>query len=399
MNTRRPHGSHRSARTARALVAGGTAVVVVGGLGLTAWAMGWPPFDGKTVSAVVQPAVAGSSSAGSAASAGSASASSTTAAPSPTPNGSTGTATAGPTKKAAAGSSTTRGTATGRVSDRPRGGTVLVAAVGDIACDPSSSAFDGGRGSGLRCRQQAVADQVARKNPDAFLPLGDNQYDNGTLAAYRASYDKAFGRFRAITHPVVGNHEYHTANAAGYFDYFGSRAGTRGKGWYSFDLGAWHIVALNANCGNVGCKAGSEQEQWLRADLAAHPARCTLAMWHQPRWSSGSEHGDSTSTSALVQALYDHHVDVLLSGHDHDYERFAPQNPAGGLDRARGVRQFVAGAGGKSLYGVSGQTNTEARNATGFGALFLSLGPTSYTWQYANAVGGSYSDSGTTACH
>ncbi len=398
--TTRPTGRTGGTRRVRGLRGVATAVAVAAVVvGLVAWSLGWPPFRSSGVASVVP---AGLVSGGPAPTDPTRE---TTGPTTPTHDATTGgTASPAPSagtrvpRGAAAGGATSPRTG-GRVSSVPRPGrTVTVAAVGDIACDPGSSSFAGGVGSGMRCRQRAVADLVASRRPAAFLPLGDIQYEDGTLAAFRASYDKAFGRFRSITYPVVGNHEYHTAGAAGYFDYFGARAGARGKGWYSVDLGAWHVVALNANCGEVSCRAGSEQESWLRADLARNRSRCTLALWHQPRWSSGSEHGDSTSVAPLVEALHAGGVDVLLSAHDHDYERFAPQNPDGVLDRARGVRQFVVGGGGKNLYTVSGKQNTEAKDDTTFGALFLTLSPSSYSWRYAAAVG-SYSDSGSTACH
>jgi hypothetical protein len=373
--------SHRSRRR-RTLVPVTVVVALLVAAGVVARVQGWPPFGASAGAVEASPAGSG-----------------TTSDPSDPSASGAPSSPSDPADPSASAPSAPRSGGTSRLAVTPRSRPVLVAAVGDIACSPSSSAFNGGRGRGSECRHQAVADLIASRQPAAFLALGDIQYDNGTLAAFRGSYDKAFGRLLPITHPVVGNHEYRTPGAAGYWDYFGSRAGPRGKGWYSFDIGAWHVVALNANCDVVSCAAGSEQERWLRADLAAHKARCTLAMWHQPRWSSGSEHGDSKQALALVQALYDHRVDVLLSGHDHDYERFAPQDPAGGLDRARGVRQFVVGGGGKNLRTMTGEKNTEAKDASTFGALFLSLSPNEYSWTYTATYGGSYSDTGTTACH
>jgi hypothetical protein len=275
----------------------------------------------------------------------------------------------------------------------------VVAAVGDIACAPTDPDFNRGRGTATRCRQRAVSDLVVSRTPDALFVLGDLQYQYGTKAAFSASYRPSFGRLLSITRPVVGNHEYGTPGAAAYWDYFGSRAGPRGKGWYSLDLGGWHVVALNSNCDKVSCAPASEQLRWLRADLAAHPARCTLAMWHHPRWSSGSEHGDDPAVAPFMAALHAAGADVVLTGHDHDYERFAPRAPSGAVDHAGGVREFVVGTGGRNLRSVGRAPQTEAVSASSFGALFLTLRPTGYSWRFVPAAGGSFTDTGTTACH
>ncbi len=232
-----------------------------------------------------------------------------------------------------------------------------------------------------------------------MLLLGDNQYENGAYSKFLASYDPSWGRVKSITRPTPGNHEYQTAGAAGYYQYFGAAAGDPAKGYYSFDVGGWHLVALNSNCSAVGgCGAGSPQEQWLRADLAAHQTDCTLAYWHHPRFSSG-EHGSDSAYTAFFQALYDANADVVLVGHDHDYERFAPQTPAGALDLARGIRQFVAGSGGKNVRTFETvRPNSEARDVSSLGVLELTLGSTGYEWRFRAAVG-SFTDSGSAACH
>jgi hypothetical protein len=290
-------------------------------------------------------------------------------------------------------------TTRGLVLAPQRAPTVTVAAVGDMACDPDESAYRGGAGTSTRCRQRAVSDLVVSRDPDHLFALGDLQYSSGSLADFRTSYGRSYGRLRSVTRPVVGNHEYLTSGAAGYWDYFGTRAGPRGKGWYSFTAGAWHVVALNSNCTKVSCATGSEQLTWLRADLAAHRARCTIVMWHHPRWSSGSEHGDDPAVAPFVQAAYDAGVDVVLTGHDHDYERFAPMRPSGALDRGRGLRSFVVGTGGRNLRSVGRRSTTEAVSASSFGALFLTLRPTSYSWSFVPAAGGRFTDSGSAACH
>ena len=184
-----------------------------------------------------------------------------------------------------------------------------------------------GAGDIADCKALGPAARTANlleKIDGTVFTLGDDAYENGSPKQFADCYGPTWGRFKARTRPVVGNHEYGTAFAAGYFDYFGAAAGDRTKGYYSYDLGKWHLVVINSNCAQVGgCHAGSPQEQWLRQDLAAHPAPCTVAMWHHPRYSSG-EHGDDRSMRDIWQALYDADADVVLSGHDHDYERFAP---------------------------------------------------------------------------
>jgi len=272
-------------------------------------------------------------------------------------------------------------------------------AVGDIACDPGAGAFNGGLGVGAECQQMATSDLALSLEPTGVLALGDLQYACGGYDAFLQSYDPSWGRLRAITHPVPGNHEYRTEGAAGYFGYFGPAAGDPDTGYYSYDLGGWHLVALNSNCSEVGgCSAGSPQEQWLRADLAASPAACTLAYWHHPRFSSG-EHGSDPAYEAFWRALYDARADVVVVAHDHDYERFAPQTATGALDLERGVREFVVGTGGRSLRTFPAiRPNTEARDATSLGILDLTLGHGAYAWRFRAAVG-SFTDRGSAACH
>ena len=222
-------------------------------------------------------------------------------------------------------------------------GDPVIAAAGDIAC-PTDTA------TATTCRQQYTSDILVSGGFDAVLPLGDNQYLSGALPDYQAYYDPTWGRVRNITHPTPGNNDYSTAGASGYFGYFGAAAGDPQKGYYSYDLGSWHIISLNSNCSDVGgCDAGSPQEQWLRADLALRSTACTLAYWHHPRFSSGTAHGSDARTQALWQALYDFHADVVLNGHEHNYERFAPQAPTGAADPANGIREFVVGTGGSDL--------------------------------------------------
>ncbi|MEO8336395.1 MAG: PKD domain-containing protein [bacterium] len=274
----------------------------------------------------------------------------------------------------------------------------VIVAAGDIVCGNNTPA-------GTPCKHAQTASLIGAINPDAVLPLGDNQYENGTLTEFNTLYGPTWGAYKSITYPAVGNHEYQTANASGYFDYFNGvgvqtgRAGDRNKGYYSFDLGAWHLISLNSNCASIGgCGAGSAQEVWLRADLAAHPNVCTLAYWHHPLFSSGV-HGNDPSTQALWKALTDFNADVVLSGHDHNYERFARQTSTGVLDNAHGVRSFVVGTGGKEqrALGVP-RANSELRANSSLGILKLTLHPASFDWQFVPVPGDPLNDAGSQAC-
>jgi len=230
--------------------------------------------------------------------------------------------------------------------------------------------------------------------------LGDNVYENATAADFANCYEPTWGRHKARTHPSAGNHEYNTAGATGYFNYFGAAAGDPSKGYYSYDLGAWHVLVVNSNCSKVGgCGAGSAQEQWVRADLAAHPSRCTLAYWHHPRFTSGPT-GSDAQMQPIWQALYDFEADLVLSGHSHVYERFAPQTPTGTADPVRGIREFVVGTGGAGLHNIGGPApNSEVRRDDTYGVLRLTLEPTAYSWEFLPQAGKTFTDSGSDACH
>jgi hypothetical protein len=271
-----------------------------------------------------------------------------------------------------------------------RGGGIVVVAAGDIACPPGSPATAAG------CQQRATARAVLAQHPRAVLLLGDNQYRDGALWKYRAAYARTWGRFLRRTYPTPGNHEYRTRGAAGYFRYFGRRAAAPVRPWYSFRLGSWHLVALNSNCAVVDCAA---EAAWLRADLAAHPARCTLAFWHHPRFSSGSE-GDTMAVGPFWDALYAAGADLVLNGHDHDYERFAPQDPLGRPDPANGIRELVVGTGGAPWLPFRGSAaNTQVRATATFGVLRLTLRPGGYAWRFVHAAGAPLADQGQAACH
>ncbi len=238
--------------------------------------------------------------------------------------------------------------------------------------------------------------------PGTVFTLGDNVYDSGTAAEFATYYDPTWGRHKARTRPVAGNHDYNTSGATGYYGYFGAAAGSPSKGYYSYDIGTnWHVIVVNSNCSAIGgCNAGSAQETWLRADLAANTRPCTVAMWHHPRYTSGANHSPDTSVAPIVQALYDNNADLILTGHNHQYERFAPINPSNQLDTARGIRHFVVGSGGASHYGFGTiLPNSEVRNSDTYGVLKLTLHPSSYSWQFVPEAGKTFTDSGTTSCH
>ena len=231
---------------------------------------------------------------------------------------------------------------------------------------------------------------------------GDNAYPHGALADYEKCYAPSWGRQLARTRPAPGNHEYETGGAAGYFAYFGARAGPPSRGYYSYDLGTWHVVVLNSsdNCGVVACSASSPQVEWLRADLAASAAPCTVAIWHHPRFSSGP-HGSNTRLDAFWDALYAAGADVVVNGHDHIYQRFAPQTPAGARDDARGIREFVVGTGGKSHDKLRSPLlpNTEVAHGSTFGVLALTLHAASYSWRFVPVAGATFTDAGSAPCH
>jgi acid phosphatase type 7 len=225
--------------------------------------------------------------------------------------------------------------------------------------------------------------------------LGDNAYQSGTAAQFRDCYDPSWGRHRARTRPAPGNHDYVTPGAATYFDYFGENAGPDRRGYYSFDLGAWHIIALNSE---IAAGPESAQAQWLADDLAAHPAACTLAYWHKPIFSSGSVHGNNPHMRPIWDILARAGADVVLNGYDHIYERFAPQTVDGVAD-PQGMREFVAGVGGANLYGIGAiQPNSEARGTDTFGVLKLTLHAASYDWEFVPAEAGAFSDAGSAGC-
>ena len=298
----------------------------------------------------------------------------------------------------ATGNRSSKSTAAAATTNPAGGGDPVIATAGDIACDPIDSRFNGGAGTATACHQMGTGNILFNTPFAAVLPLGDTQYELGAQSAFLRSYDASWGRVNGLAHPVPGNHEYETTGAAGYYAYFGSLAGDPTKGYYSYDIGAWHIIALNGECSFVGgCGTGSPQEVWLRSDLAAHTNTCTLAYWHEPRFSSGLQGGDDTYAT-WWHDLYTGHADVVLNGHDHDYERFAPQDDAR-HPTPNGIRAFVVGTGGEEHQAFTRRaTNSEVFNNDTFGVLQLTLHPTSYDWRFVPEAGSTFTDAGSTPC-
>ena len=229
---------------------------------------------------------------------------------------------------------------------------------------------------------------------------GDDAYESGSPTDFRTCYDPTWGAFKDRTLlPALGNHELMTPGGAGYFEYFGARAGTPGEGWYSADVGAWHVVVLDSNCTIVGCGPGSAQYDWLAADLKAHPALCTMAIWHHPRFSSGYHHND-LAVAPFWSLLSAAHADLVINGHDHDYERFAPQSPDGRADPSDGIREIVVGTGGAALRSFrQTEPNRQAASDDTHGVIVLTLHPASYDWRFVPVAGSTFTDSGSGICH
>lgn len=295
------------------------------------------------------------------------------------------------------------GTQTGRVTAISPGQTTVVATFGGTAAPADVAVLGWGFvGAGDIAHCSSTGDEATALLLDGIagtvFTLGDNAYEDGTATEFANCYEPTWGRHKARTRPSPGNHEYHTPGATGYYDYFGASAGPSGLGYYSYDLGDWHIISLNSN---ISMSVGSVQEQWLRADLAASTKQCTLAYWHHARFSSSAVHGNHPQTQPLWQALYDAGADLVLSAHDHLYERFAPQTPAGVADAASGIREFVVGSGGRSHYAFAAtpDANSEVRNSDAWGVLKLTLSAGAYSWQFVPVAGMTFTDSGSGTCH
>jgi chitodextrinase len=286
----------------------------------------------------------------------------------------------------AAGSASATSAVTGLVL-AARSGDPVVAAAGDIAdCTVEDD--------------EGTAALLDALQPTRVLALGDSVYQSGTDAEFAGCYDPTWGRHKAITSPIVGNHEYKTPAASGYFNYFGPAAGDPQKGYYAFDLGAWRLYALNSNCEIVSCSSGSAQEQWLRADLAANPRSCLLAYAHHPRFASRTDSSrDNASLASLYKAFFEAAGDIWLTAHDHNYERLTRLDPAGAIDLADGARHFIVGTGGTHLdpFGVP-VTGSELRERNTHGVIKLTLRSAGYDWQFLPEAGGSFADGGSDTC-
>jgi len=259
----------------------------------------------------------------------------------------------------------------------------VIAGAGDIAARGSSA--------------ELTARLLDEVNPDVVYTTGDNAYPDGAVADYASWYAPTWGRHKTKTRPTPGNHDYRQPGAGPYFDYFGGLAGERGKGYYAYSLGSWRLYALNSN---ISMAAGSPQETWLRADLAANPSACALAYWHHPRFSAG-HYGDDTSSEPIWDALYDAGAELVLNGHDHNYQRYVPMRPDGTMDTARGIREFVVGTGGNGHYSLAPRTDgrRDAAEAQTYGVLKLTLDLQAYDWQFIPEPGRSFTDVGSGICH
>jgi hypothetical protein len=272
----------------------------------------------------------------------------------------------------------------------------VVVAAGDVAC-PSASPGT------TSCGQKYTGDLIRSINPNLVIGLGDYQYETGTLANFAAYYEPFWGSFKDKTRAINGgSHDFY--GGGDYYTYFGNSAGPAPYASYSYDIGNWHLIALNDYCSDTnvgGCGIGTKWYNWLKSDLAAHPSTCTLAYWHQPYWTSGATHAPYTGVKDYIQLLYDNGVDVLLQAHNHQYERFAPQNPQSQRDDAKGIEAFVVGTGGRSFYGFNSTPapNSLVRNADTFGVLKLTLHPTSYDYTFQPITGKTFTDTGNRTCH
>jgi hypothetical protein len=265
-----------------------------------------------------------------------------------------------------------------------------------------------GAGDIVGCTDLSGAEATAKlidAIPGTVFAAGDLAYQRGTYEEFIKCYGPTWGRFKARTRPTPGNHEYNGASATGYFRYWDGSAGDPGKGYYSYDLGSWHIVVLNTNCGSSqlgGCAEGSQEETWLKQDLAAHPSACTLAYGHHALFSSGllPKHAEHPELRAFWQDLYDAHADLILAGHEHSYERFAAQNPEGNPDPEHGIREIVVGTGGRSHTPLGyAKPNSEVRDDRTYGVLKLTLSPGKYRWEFLPVPGKTFHDSGEGVCH
>lgn len=313
------------------------------------------------------------------------------------PPGGTSSATGGPT-----GPATSAGTATpGAAGTAAPGASPSYRATPASTPQPTTVTLVGA-GDIADCRSDLDTQTAAlvAAIPGTVFTLGDNAYEDGRYSEFQECYEPTWGQFKDRTRPAPGNHDYRTAGAAGYFWYFGDQAGPDGRGYYAYDLGAWRIYSLNSQCGEIGgCGAGSAELQWLQEDLAANPSRCALAYWHHPRYSSG-EHGNNASMDEIWDALFDAGVELVLAGHDHSYERFAPMNRAGELAPDRGITSFVVGTGGREFYEFEDILPTSRAHVTGVaGVIELTLNPGSWSARFVPIPGDGFTDHAQDVCH
>jgi hypothetical protein len=270
---------------------------------------------------------------------------------------------------------------------------------------PSGPAVLVGAGDIANCHRSLDAAMATARLldsiPGTVFTAGDDAQGVGAPSEYARCYAPTWGRVKSRTRPAPGNHDYMTNQAAAYYDYFGGAAGPAGHGYYSYDLGSWHIISLNSmHDFGVGIGATSTQGRWLRANLAANTRRCILAYWHYPRFSSGNVNGSDSLMRAFWDPLYQAGATIVINGHDHIYERFAPQTPDGAADPVHGIREFIVGTGGDHLYGFrTPLKNSEVRNATSHGVLKLTLLDGSYTWEFIPIAGDAFTDSGSATCN
>jgi len=275
-----------------------------------------------------------------------------------------------------------------------------VLVIGPAAAQDAHVLVGAGDIAGCGSRGDEETAKLLDRIPGIVFTTGDNAYERGTPQEFAECFGPSWGRHKARIRPAAGNHDYATDGARGYFAYFGAAAGDPDKGYYSYNLGDWHVVVLNSNCAAVGgCGPDSAQARWLTADLARNSRRCSLAYWHHPRFSSGP-HGNDKTVQTFWLILHAAGAEVVVNGHDHLYERFLPQTPAAVRDEARGVQQFTVGTGGRSLYRVRTiKPHSAVRHSSAFGVLRLTLWPGEYAWEFIVVGGAEIRDAGSRKCH
>lgn len=274
---------------------------------------------------------------------------------------------------------------------------VKIVAVGDILCSNQNL--------GSSCQEDGIAKLIKDINPQAILIPGDSQYEKGTSFEYQKYFESFLGKYKEKIYPAPGNHDYYIPKASGYYDYFNGvgkydgRVGSRDQGFYSFNLENWHIISINSNCADIGgCQKGSVQEKWLLSDLQKNKLPCILAFWHEPRFSSGP-HGSNLIFKDIWTDLYNSKADIIINGHDHDYERFKMQDPEGKEDE-KGIREFVVGTGGSLLYRLMNiEKNSEVSDSSSHGVLELKLYSDKYDWNFWAVEGDNFKDTGSNLCN